>query len=72
MERGASVPAKAEDEKGNAEEGGHGMPDERVGMSGTEVEAEPEGSGQGEQLARQEIHLCGETGGVCSLLVLSL
>lgn len=59
MTRSASVPSEAEDEKGNAKESGHSMPDEGVGMSRTEVEAKPEGSGQGKQLARQEIHLCG-------------
>lgn len=35
------------------------MSDEGVGVARTEVEPKPEGSSQGEQLARQKIHLCG-------------
>lgn len=53
------IPSKAEDEKGNAEEGGHSMPDQRVGVARTEVETKPEGGGQGKQLTCQKIHLCG-------------
>lgn len=57
-----SVPSKAEDEKGNAKESGHSMPDEGTGMSRTEVETKPEGSSQSKQLACQKIHLCGREG----------
>lgn len=53
------LPAKAEDEKGNAEESGHSMPHHGTGMFWTEVETKPEGSSQGKQLAGQKIHLCG-------------
>lgn len=51
------VPSKAEDEEGNAEESGHSVSDQWVGMVGTEVEAEPEGSSQGKQLTCQKVHL---------------
>lgn len=53
-----TVPSEAEDEKGNAKESGHSMPDQGIGMARTEVETKPEGSNQGKQLARQKIHLC--------------
>lgn len=39
-----TVPSKAEHEKGNAKECGHSMPDQGIGMAGTEVETKPEGS----------------------------
>lgn len=55
-----TVPSKAEDEKGNAKESGHSVPDQGVGMAGAEVEAKPESSSQGKQLARQKIHLYGK------------
>lgn len=57
-----TVPSKAEEEKDDAEESGHGVADQWIGVAGTEVEAKPEGSGQGRQLARQKIHLCGTDG----------
>jgi len=53
-----TVPSKAEDEKDDAQEGGHRVPDQGIGMARTEVETEPEGSRQAKQLARQKIHLC--------------
>lgn len=53
------VPSKAEDEKACPEERGEGMPDQRTGMAGTEVEAKPEGNSQSKKLAGQEIHLSG-------------
>lgn len=52
-----TVPSKAEDEQGDAQEGGHSVPDQGAGMAGTEVETKPEGSGQGKQLTGQKIHL---------------
>lgn len=54
-----TVPSKAEDEKGDAKESGHSVPDQGIGMAGTEVETKPEGSSQGKQLACHKIHLCG-------------
>lgn len=59
-----TVPSKAEDEQGDAEEGGHGVPDQGAGMAGTEVETKPEGSSQGKQLTRQKIHLRWEIWGL--------
>ncbi len=58
------IPSKAEDEKGNAKESGHSVPDQGIGMAGTEVETKPEGSSKGKQLARQKIHLCGRDKGI--------
>lgn len=58
-----TLPSKAEDEKGHAQESGHRMPDQGSAAAGTEVEAEPEGSSQGEQLTRQKIHLIWERQG---------
>ncbi|TNN79968.1 Transmembrane protein 65 [Liparis tanakae] len=55
---GSLVPSKAEDEKDDAQEGGHSVPDQGIGMARTEVETKPEGSRQAKQLARQKIHLC--------------
>lgn len=52
-----TLPSKAEDEEGNAKEGGHSMPDQGSAAAGAEVETEPEGSSQGKQLTRQKIHL---------------
>lgn len=52
-----TLPSKAEEEKGNAEDGGHSVPDHGGGPAGTEVEPEPEGSSQGQQLACHKIHL---------------
>lgn len=52
-----ALPSEAEDEKGDAEESCHSMPDQGSGMARTEVEAKPEGSSQGKQLTRQKIHL---------------
>lgn len=52
-----TVPSKAEDEKGDAKESGHNVPDQGIGMVRTEVETKPEGSSQGEKLTRQKIHL---------------
>lgn len=63
MELFLSVPSKAEDEKGDAEESRHSMSDEGIGMAGTEVETKPEGSSQGEQLTGQKIYLCGRRAG---------
>lgn len=54
-----TVPSKAEDEKGNAKQSRHSVPDQGIGMAGTEVETKPEGSKQGKQLTRQKIHLYG-------------
>lgn len=53
------LPAEAEDEKGRANDGGHGVSQQGGGPAGTEVETEPEGSGQGQQLACDEVHLRG-------------
>lgn len=55
----ATLPAKAEDEKGHANGGGHGVPDQGGGPAGTEVETEPEGGSQGQQLACHKVHLSG-------------
>lgn len=55
----ASLPAKAEDEKGHANGDGHDMPDQGRDPVGTEVETEPEGSDQGQQLACHKVHLSG-------------
>lgn len=52
-----TLPSEAEDEKGHAEDGGHSVPGQGGGPAGTEVETEPEGSGQGKQLAGHKIHL---------------
>lgn len=52
-----ALPSEAEDEKGDAEESCHSMPDQGSGVAWTEVEAKPEGSSQGKQLTRQKIHL---------------
>lgn len=54
-----SLPAEAEDEKGRADGGGHGVSEPGGGPAGTEVETEPEGSGQGTQLACHKVHLRG-------------
>ena len=52
-----TLPSEAEDEKGGAKEGGHSVPERGGGPSGTEVETEPEGSSQGQQLACHKIDL---------------
>lgn len=52
-----ALPSEAEDEKGDAEESCHSMPDQGSGVARTEVEAKPEGSSQGKKLTRQKIHL---------------
>lgn len=54
-----SLPAEAEDEEGRADDGGHGVSEPGGGPAGTEVETEPEGSGQGTQLACHKVHLRG-------------
>lgn len=54
-----TVPSETEDEKGNAKESGHSVPDHGIGMARIEVETKPEGSSKSKQLARQKIHLCG-------------
>lgn len=51
------VPSKAENKEGYAEEGGHCMSDQRIGVARTEVETKPEGSSQSEQLASHKVHL---------------
>ena len=52
-----AVPSEAEDKKGNAQESGHSVSDQGIGVPGTEVETKPEGSSQGKQLAGQKVHL---------------
>lgn len=52
-----TLPSEAEDEEGDAEDGGHSVPEQGGGPAGTEVEPEPEGSSQGQQLAGHKIHL---------------
>lgn len=37
------------------------MPDERTGLTGVEIEAEPESREQGKQLAHHKVHLGEET-----------
>lgn len=58
-----TLPSKAEDEKGNAKDSGHRMPDQGSAAAGTEADTEPEGSSQGKQLTRQKIHLMWERQG---------
>lgn len=60
----AALPSEAEDEEGDAKEGGHSMPDQGSAAAGAEVETEPEGSSQGKQLTRQKIHLDKEKRGL--------
>lgn len=54
-----SLPAEAEDEEGRANDGGHGVSEQGGGPAGAQVETEPEGSGQGKQLACHKVHLGG-------------
>lgn len=46
-----ALPSEAEDEKGQAEERGHGVTDQGSGVARTQVKAEPEGSKKGKELA---------------------
>lgn len=39
------------------------MPDERAGLAGVEIEAEPEGCEQGKELAHHKVHLGRENEG---------
>ncbi len=56
-------PAKAEEGQIEAQQGGDYMPDEGACLAGVQVESEPEGRDQGEQLAYHKVHLMRETGG---------
>lgn len=57
MNSAGTLPSEAEEEKGAAEDGGHSVPGSGGGPAGTEVETEPEGNSQGQQLACHKIHL---------------
>lgn len=59
-ETASYIPSKAEGEKSDAKDCGNSMPDQGTGMTGTEVEAKPEGSSQGKQLACHKINLSKE------------
>lgn len=54
------LPAKTEEGQVESQESGHHMSDERAGLTGVQVEPEPEGHQQGEELAHYEVHLGGE------------
>lgn len=51
------LPAKAEYDERHAQESGNGVPDQGADMLGAQVQAEPEGSQEGERLTGQEVHL---------------
>lgn len=52
-----ALPSEAEGERGHAKDGGHSVPGQGGGPAGTEVETEPEASGQSQQLTCHKIHL---------------
>lgn len=51
------IPAKTEDGEIDAQKGGKGMTDLGTGFTGSQVDAKPEGSTQGKELAGHKIHL---------------
>lgn len=50
-------PAEAEESQIEAQQSGHHMSDEGTGLTGVEVEPEPHGHQQGEQLTCHEVYL---------------
>ena len=54
------LPAKAEKSEVQSQQSGHHMPDEGAGLSGVQVETEPEGCEQGKQLTHHKVHLKSE------------
>lgn len=57
------LPAKAEKSEVQSQQSGHHMPDEGAGLSGVQVETEPEGCEQGKQLTHHKVHLKSEEKG---------
>lgn len=50
-------PAKTEESQVGAQQGGHHMSDEGTGLAGMEVDPEPDGHQQGEQLTCHKVNL---------------
>lgn len=50
-------PAKTEERQVEAQQSGHHVSDEGTGLAGMEVDPEPDGHQQGEQLTRHKVDL---------------